>query len=239
MALLETLPLVGVGAALVVASRFLYRHGAGRRAGPGRRWLRRLLLAVGVILLAMGLGYMTLFNYLAWREAVSPSTARALVLADGHSIPLAEPEPSRSGTSAGPAPSEPVTVLPPSRIKIARLGVDSPVMLSDVDYQLRLPAVGWMIGTALPGELGNIVLYGQRTGPYATFTRLDELQPGDDVVIATEEGEYAYRVRGIQEVSEEDVGVMAPTTTATATLITDSRTCKTQRLVVTAEYHAP
>jgi sortase A len=112
--------------------------------------------------------------------------------------------------------------LPPKRIKIPRIGVDWPVVLSDNEHLPRFKGVGWLLGSAFPGAPGNMVLFGHLDGPYATFGRLHELQPGDEFAVTTDEGEFVYRVRSSFQTTPDDVSVLAPTDTPTATLITCS-----------------
>ncbi len=114
------------------------------------------------------------------------------------------------------------TPLPPKRIKIPRIGVDWPVVLSDNEHLPKFRGVGWLLGSAFPGAPGNVVLFGHLDGPYATFGRLRELQPGDVFTVITDGGEFTYRVRSSFQTTPDDVSVLAPTDTPTATLITCS-----------------
>ena len=224
-----------------------------------RRWLRRLGygLAGGLILLAVSYG--ATFAFLGWREAVAPATRQILVLRNGQQIPLFQPpvaaaplvpsgpaaakdSPSRpvSGTASRPAPA----TLPPLQLQIPRLGLDWPVVLSDNDHLPRFQGVGWLLGSAFPGAAGNMVLAGHLDGRYATFTRLHELQPGDRFSGTTPEATTSYRVLSLHQTRADDVAVLAPTSTATATLITCSGPWDAslrmyeQRLIVSAVYEA-
>src|SRR4051794_20308415 len=49
-------------------------------------------------------------------------------------------------------------------------------------------------GTALPGQLGNLVVSGHRTTYLAPFNRLDELRPGDPVIFETAQAWWIYKV---------------------------------------------
>lgn len=64
---------------------------------------------------------------------------------------------------------------------------------------------GHIPGTALPGELGNVVVSGHRTTYGAPFQRLDELVAGAQVVLETRDGWFTYTVR--------DKTIVAPTAT--------------------------
>jgi sortase A len=67
------------------------------------------------------------------------------------------------------------------RLQIPAIDVDSPflegIRLSTLDY-----GPGHWPCTAMPGELGNVVVAGHRTSHNADFRRLDELKPGDEVI---------------------------------------------------------
>jgi len=226
-----------------------------------RRWLRRGLFALGSISMLLGVAYGSLIGYLVHREQVSPSTQQMLVLKGGQQIPLTQPinapvvtapSPTRQpelpieprATPTPPAPPAPL-LLPPERIIIPRLDVDWPVVLSTVDHLPQFKGVGWLMGSAFPGAPGNIVLYGHLGGPNGTFMRLHEVQPGDEFSVMSAGVEHRYRVRSSQETTPDDVRVMAPTSTATATLITCSgpwdpiAQTNVRRLIVIADYVGP
>jgi sortase A len=133
-------------------------------------------------------------------------------------------------------------VLPPLRIEIPKIGVAWPVVLADNDDLPRFRGVGWLMGSAYPGQAGNIVLFGHLDGPYSTFPRLIELKPGDRFSVFTETREHRYLVRGTFETTFDDVSVLIPSDTATATLITCSGHWDpvaqdySHRLIVKADY---
>src|SRR6266576_980139 len=65
-------------------------------------------------------------------------------------------------------------------------------------------------GTALPGQLGNFVVSGHRTTYGAPFNRLDEVQPGDAIVLETRTTWYVYRETGEETVSPDALWVTYP-----------------------------
>ena len=73
-------------------------------------------------------------------------------------------------------------------------------------------------GTAMPGEPGNVVLAGHRTSHNAEFRRLDELAPGDEVILHTAAGRFVYRVASTEIVAPEALWIIDQTPAATATL---------------------
>lgn len=52
-------------------------------------------------------------------------------------------------------------------------------------------------GTALPGDIGNFAVAGHRVGKGEPFLNLDQLQPGDPVIVQTESKWFVYRVGGV------------------------------------------
>jgi len=90
-------------------------------------------------------------------------------------------------------------------------------------------------GTPLPGEQGNAAIAGHRTTYGAPFYNLDELAPGDPIVITTVQGTFTYRVTKTVIVTPSDTSVVDNTTTPELTLTTcNPRYSATQRLVVVA-----
>lgn len=86
---------------------------------------------------------------------------------------------------------------------------------------------GHYVGTALPGQIGNFSMAGHRVGKGEPFLNLDQLEPGDAVVVETKSNWFIYTVLGDvatgnlsatgpdgvpgrQIVDPSDVGVIAP-----------------------------
>ena len=55
---------------------------------------------------------------------------------------------------------------------------------------------GHYSNTALPGQIGNFALAGHRVGKGEPFLNLDQLRPGDSIVVQTRSNWYIYRVLG-------------------------------------------
>lgn len=64
--------------------------------------------------------------------------------------------------------------------------------------------------TARPGEMGNVVIAGHRTTYGAPFHRVDELEPGDAIVLETADLWFTYRVRSQEVVPPTRVEVTYP-----------------------------
>lgn len=69
---------------------------------------------------------------------------------------------------------------------------------------------GHIPGTALPGQLGNVVVSGHRTTYGAPFERFGELTPGHEIVLETRDRWFTYTVRGSEIVAPTAVEVTYP-----------------------------
>lgn len=105
-----------------------------------------------------------------------------------------------------------------TRIQIPAIDVDAPVVLGVESEQLK-KGVGQVVGSANPGEKGNLVLSAHNDIYGELFRYLDQLKPGDQFTIYTNLRAYTYVVIGRELVEPTRVNVMAPTPDATATLI--------------------
>lgn len=93
-----------------------------------------------------------------------------------------------------------------------------PVVQGDGWEQLRR-GVGQHIGSANPGQRGNVVLSAHNDIFGELFRDLDKLRPGDEIILATATRQYVYRVTGFRIVEPTEVEVMLPTARPTVTLI--------------------
>ena len=101
-------------------------------------------------------------------------------------------------------------------IQIRRLGLTAVVAQGESAATLRR-AVGHLSDTALPGELGNVVLAGHRD----TFFRpLKGVRPGDAITLKTQEGDFEYLVESSAVVRPSNIEVLEPSGGRTLTLIT-------------------
>lgn len=103
-------------------------------------------------------------------------------------------------------------------IKIPAINVSAPIVQGDGWEQLK-KGVGQHIGSANPGEDGNIVLSAHNDIFGELFRDLDKLKPGDEVVLYTQQKAYTYIVKRSQIVEPTQVEVMASTSDPVVTLI--------------------
>ncbi len=93
-----------------------------------------------------------------------------------------------------------------------------PIVQGDGWEQLK-KGVGQHIGSANPGENGNVVLAGHDDVFGEVFRDLDKLQPGDQVILYTMQQQFIYIVTETRIVEPSQVDVMNPTSDPTVTLI--------------------
>ncbi|MEU5905591.1 class F sortase [Micromonospora sp. NPDC047527] len=136
----------------------------------------------------------------------------AVCLAAGTGVGLATTGPPPPTASWHPgcadacpsAAAGPASQGPPTRVRVPRIGVDSPLTVLGLDGSGALvpPAdfdtAGWYGGGPAPGDTGPAVLAGHldsRRGP-AVFARLGELRPGDRVQVWRGGRWLSFRVTG-------------------------------------------
>ena len=73
-------------------------------------------------------------------------------------------------------------------------------------------------GTAMPGQLGNVVVAGHRVTHSRPFLHLDELVPGDEVRFGIDGTTWRYVVTGHQVVTPKQTEIVNQTPDATGTL---------------------
>lgn len=144
----------------------------------------------------------------------APATTSTTARATTTTLPgLRLPVPSELPADAyAPTPDEVVAT-----ISMPTLGVED-----DVHSGMTLTALNrgpsWWPGTALPGQLGNVVIGGHRTTYSRPFRDLDQLQPGDPVIMTTAAGQFTYAVVGTEVVDPSAIQIADQTLGYTATL---------------------
>lgn len=135
----------------------------------------------------------------------------------------AAPAPTTTTTTTLPTPvrappdgaTEPLQAI--GEIAIARLGIDETlyegITLGTLDH-----GPGHWPGSAMPGDVGNVVIAGHRVSHSRPFRYLDRLQNGDEVVFTVDGRRSVYVVTGHEIVTPDRVDIAEPTSTPTATL---------------------
>ena len=135
-------------------------------------------------------------------------------------------------------------VIPPieegdavARIDVPAIGVNDIVVAGVTRDDLKR-GPGHFPETPLPGQLGNVAIAGHRTTYGQPFHNVDNLNPGDDIVMTTPNGTFVYSVVTTQIVAPSDYQVVATSDPGRATLTLVSchpKWTTRDRIVVTAE----
>ncbi|MCY3910782.1 MAG: sortase [bacterium] len=80
-----------------------------------------------------------------------------------------------------------------ARLQIPAIGVDKTVVEGVRVSDLR-KGPGHYPATPIPGQAGNAAIAGHRTTYGAPFGDIDELLPGDEIIVTTIQGEFVYQV---------------------------------------------
>ncbi|NLG28310.1 MAG: sortase [Chloroflexi bacterium] len=203
--------------ALVVVVAQLYRH------------LQSLQAPVG------GLGAPT--APVAVRETVVPTPAALALLPGGHAAPTGAGQGLGDTVRAEVVLNAPPTPGPRTaqRLEIPAIQVDAIIVQGDTDADLMM-GVGQHLGSADPGQPGNMVLSAHNDIYGQTFRDLDKLAAGDEVLVHTDAGAYRYVVHTVEIVEPTRVEVMEPTEHAALTMITCyPYLLDTHRVVVVAD----
>ena len=183
---------------------------------------------------------------LALPTATATPVIDLVVLPSGHRyIEGRPPEPVEAGNiPAHLLPAVNAYVPPPiptpgpeqaRLVEIPAIGVYSPIVQGD-DWEQLKKGVGQHVGSALPGQNGNVVLSAHNDVFGEIFRHLEKLAVGDEIIVSTDRHAYTYVVRDIDVVEPTDVQVMAPTDYPSATLISCyPYRINTHRIVVFAD----
>lgn len=104
------------------------------------------------------------------------------------------------------------------RIEIQNISVNAPIVQGD-DWESLKRGVGQHVGSADPGTFGNLVLSGHNDIYGQVFRHLDDLNPGDEIIIHTDQRSFTYLVSETMLVSPTAIEVLFPTEDPTLTLI--------------------
>lgn len=192
-------------------------------SGGWRRGASTVLMGAGVvILIATGIVWLQsrlTEQSLAQARYLAATPEASLTLPQ--SMPTITPLPVIAPTATPMPPAEPVV-----RLQIPRLKADRAVipigMRPDKDGSLiwdtdalfanrsRPDLVGQLVGSANPGQNGNVILTGHNynQGRYnwkGVFLNLESLQPGDEILVDVQGGQrFTYRVESVNEVPWRD-----------------------------------
>jgi sortase A len=214
-------------------------------AGPGHdgRSRRDGLLALAGLLSALALVAM---GTLLFREvpgsAATASLARSAPVAARGPTATAAPTPTTAPVpTTVPAPAPTTTTLPPvppvlpqpervpaepyadvpvvaiGEIEIPKIGLHTPVYEGVWRTVIDVGPGHWP-GTADPGGWGNTVFGGHRSTYTEPFRHIDQLVPGDAIVVRTAAGGFTYAVTGSEIVDDSALYIVDQAPGRTITL---------------------
>jgi sortase A len=203
------------------------RHTRTRSSLPPLSPLRRAILEFGLALITAGVVVLLFVGYQLWGTGLSERASQSKLkkqFAAPTTVPAPSPPPR---PSASPPTGEAI-----AHLVIPRIGLDKYVVDGVTTSQLR-QGPGHYPGTPDPGQPGNAAIAGHRTTYGAPFYRLNELQPGDPIVVTTKAGEFHYAVTDSKVVKPTDVSVLDATPDNRLTLTTCTpRFSASSRLIV-------
>lgn len=171
--------------------------------------LSKILGATGRLLIIAGLVILGFVAYQLWGTGLEESRQQDELLGQYATTIGADPEadladltaqvpespeattPAPAGPQGpppAPAPGEPAGIIEIPRLDLTRVMVEG---TSRADLK---KGPGHYIGTPFPGQAGNVGIAGHRTTYGAPFNRIDELQPGDEILLSTSQGSFTYEV---------------------------------------------
>ena len=167
---------------------------------------RAVIRGVGQTLITLGLVALLFVVYELWVTDLIAARDQNHLSQQIHQqwadAPTVTPAPATPAQPAAPFTPSAIDVSvgqPFAVIHIPRLqGSDgySRVVVEGVAQTQLAQGPGHYIGTAMPGEQGNVAIAGHRVGRGSPFLDLDKLLPGDAIVIETSDAWFTYRVLG-------------------------------------------
>lgn len=193
--------------------------------------LARILGAIGRSCITAGVVILLFVAYQLWGTGIREAQAQnrlenqfTELLDDADSIPApssttSRPTPSSdrpdstSTTTTAPPPETVAPIAPvpegepTARMIIPKIGVDK-IIVEGVSLRDLKKGPGHYPETPLPGQEGNAAIAGHRTTYGAPFHRIDELVPGDEILVETVQGKFRYLVTEQLIVSPTQVEVL-------------------------------
>jgi sortase A len=182
--------------------------------------LAKVLSGVGRVLMWSGVLVLLFVAYQLWGTGLAEAQAQESLEDDFSALldtttttsttttTAPDDEPVRSTTTTTAAP------LPPpddgeavARIVIPKIGVDK-IVVEGVSREDLKKGPGHYPQTPLPGQPGNSAIAGHRTTYGQPFHRVDELAPGDEILVTTLQGTFRYEVAGTEIVLPSQVEVI-------------------------------
>jgi sortase A len=226
------------------------RKSASTESGTKKvKRLRDRILLVVEVLAVLGLiaiiissltNLQTLNQEVAQARNATPNATEAVGAGTGQELPASSFPPQSQvqelpGSSFPPDPAPPalgirlqaVAAVPvptpgprsPTRIVIPAIAVDWPVVEGDSWEELK-QGIGHRVGSANPGERGNLILSGHDDVYGEPFRDLEKLEIGKDVLVYASGTSFRYVIKAKRVVAPNDLSVLVPSKNPIVTLIT-------------------
>ena len=199
----------------------------------------RVLGAIGRTMITIGVLVLLFVAYQLWGTSIRTAQAQAdleddlaarLEAAEAAGAVVGGPDASTTTTSTTvPGQTTTTTIDREPATTVETLPPELIPARGEAAGQIRIPAIGldWTFvegvsvadlkkgpghypETPWPGQQGNAAIAGHRTTYGQPFHNLDQLQPGDEILITTIQGEFTYEVRETVIVYPDQTEVLAP-----------------------------
>jgi sortase A len=160
----------------------------------------RVLGAIGRVLITAGVLVLLFVVYQLWGTGIQEARAQSS-LEDEFEEFLSEAGTAAAEGTTTPTTAPAETTVPPTppdgdavaHLVIPAIGVDK-IIVEGVSVADLKRGPGHYPGSPLPGQPGNAAIAGHRTTYGAPFYRLDELKPGDEILVTTVQGSFRYEM---------------------------------------------
>lgn len=198
------------------------------RPTPGRD---RARLFFSSLLLTLGVTAFTsvLYPLLSYQQSYAPRFNRPELVTPGvQPVLAADTKPTfvpemvnttldYTNSSTWFASGRAVTTFDPIiyHLTIPKLGINQAVVRND-HTDLKESLIHYP-GTAMPGDLGNPVIFGHSVLPQffnpknylSIFSTLHTLVPGDEIILTSAEATYTYKIRDMYQTEPDDLSPLA------------------------------
>jgi sortase A len=198
--------------------------------------LLRIVGGIGRVLITVGVLLLLFVAYQLWGTGIRTAQAQneleddlaaTLEAAEGAGVGTDQStststslDPASTTTTTTPGSSSTVPALPAElvpaegeaagRIVAPAIGIDW-VFVEGVSVADLKLGPGHYPETPMPGQAGNAAIAGHRTTYGQPFHNLDQLVPGDEIVLTTVQGQFTYQVRQTVIVRPDQVEVLGAT----------------------------
>ncbi|WP_228265970.1 class E sortase [Microlunatus elymi] len=183
-----------------------------RRDRPRRRG-SRILTVVGVLLIAFGVGVL---GYVGYQLYGTNITSRHAYDSEREQLKRQWQQPATSADPQQGGTSKKDTVIPGDAIallSIPAIGLHEIPVLEGTSDDVLARGIGHYSQTADPGQVGNFAVAGHRITHGEPFSKLLELNRGDQVVVETRTKIYTYAIDNAPKkltVTDTDSWVLDP-----------------------------